>query len=91
VADSKRMETALHRPLCTIELIAEGSAERCPGDECPFWETGCVLDKVEHELTERREVAAFLLGLRRTLQHPELEELDAARAAFHRRLAAGRE
>jgi len=86
------METAQHRPLCTIELIAEGVADRCPEAECPFWEDACVLDKVAHELSERREVAAFLLGLRRRLEHPELiAELDARRAAFHSRLAAGRE
>ena len=32
-----------HRPLCTIELIAEGHAERCPGEQCAFWEHACVL------------------------------------------------
>jgi len=85
------MEGTPHRPLCTIELIAEGSAERCPGADCPFWEEGCVLDKVADELSERREVAAFLLGLRHRLEHPELEEIEAARKTFHRRLAAGTE
>jgi hypothetical protein len=85
------MGAAPHRPLCTIELIVEGTAERCPGAECPYWSEGCILDRVADELSERREVAEFLLGLRRKLEHPELEELDAARAAFHRRLAAGSE
>ena len=85
------METAQHRPLCTIELIAEGVVDRCPEAECPFWDDACVLDKVAHELSERRDVAAFLLGLRRKLEHPELAELDARRAAFQRTLAADRE
>ena len=29
-----------HRQLCTIELIAEGHADRCPGADCAFWEHG---------------------------------------------------
>ena len=57
-----------HRPLCTIELIAEGHASRCPGDDCPFWDHGCVLSRVEIELEGRPEVAELLLGLRRELE-----------------------
>jgi hypothetical protein len=85
------MEAAHHRPLCTIELIAEGVADRCPGAKCPFWDGACVLDKVAHELSERRDVAAFLLGLRHNLEHPELHELEARRAAFQRGPAESKE
>lgn len=57
-----------HRPLCTIELIAEGHAERCPGEECAFWERGCALARVEVELEGRPEVAQLLLDLRREIE-----------------------
>jgi len=57
-----------HRKLCTIELIAEGHAERCPGEDCAFWVNGCVLERVEGELDARADVAAVLLGLRRELE-----------------------
>jgi hypothetical protein len=57
-----------HRPLCTIELIAEGHAERCTGEGCPFWERGCALTRVEAQLDGRPEVAELLLDLRRELE-----------------------
>lgn len=71
-----------HRPLCTIELVAEGHAERCPGEECAFWERGCVLTRVESELHGRPEVAGLLLGLRRELEAGRAVEVDEARARF---------
>lgn len=85
------MDASGHRRLCTIELIAEGRAERCPGGACPFWGEGCVLDNIEHELSERRGLASYLLELRRNLEHARRRELESAGAAFRRRLAAGRE
>ena len=57
-----------HRPLCTIELIAEKHAERCTGEACPFWERGCALTRVEAQLDGRPEVAELLLELRRELE-----------------------
>lgn len=69
-----------HRPLCTIELIAEGHAERCPGTACPFWEDGCSLAHVEGELTGRPEVAQVLLGLRRELERGRAVEIEEARS-----------
>jgi hypothetical protein len=57
-----------HRPLCTIELIAQGHADRCPGEACPFWERSCVLARIEADLDGRPEVAALLLELRRELE-----------------------
>ena len=71
-----------HRPLCTVELIAEGHAERCPGEECAFWERGCVLSRVESELAGRPEVASLLLDLRRQLDAGRQVEVEAARSRF---------
>ena len=59
---------APHRALCTIELIAEGHADRCPGEACAFWRNGCALAGVEAELAGRPEVATLLLELRREVE-----------------------
>ena len=71
-----------HRPLCTIELIAEGHAERCPGEACAFWDRGCVLARVEADLDGRPEVARLLLDLRRELDAGREVELAEARTRF---------
>jgi hypothetical protein len=71
-----------HQPLCTVELIAHGHAERCPGEECAFWERGCVLARVEAELADRPEVAQLLLDLRHELEAGRQVEVEAARARF---------
>jgi hypothetical protein len=71
-----------HRPLCTIELIAEGHADRCPGDECAFWDRGCVLARVESELGGRPEVAQLLLDLRRELEAGRAVEIEEAHSRF---------
>jgi hypothetical protein len=77
--------------LCTIELIAEGHGERCPGEECAFWEHGCVLTRIESDLDSRPEVAALLLELRRELEAGRTVEVAEAQSLFRQRLAAGRE
>jgi hypothetical protein len=69
-----------HRQLCTIELIAAGHAERCPGEDCPFWEQSCVLSRVEEELDARPGVAALLLELRRELEAGHEVAVDPVRA-----------
>ena len=69
-----------HRQLCTIELIAEGHAERCPGAECVFWESGCALARIETALDGRPEVAQILLDLRREIEAGRSIEVDVARA-----------
>src|SRR5262245_31850106 len=66
--EPRAMHEEAHRPLCTIELIAEGHAERCPGEECAFWERGCALARVEGQLGGRPEVARVLLDLRREIE-----------------------
>jgi len=81
----------IHKPLCTIELIAEGHADRCPGADCAFWSNGCVLTRVEAALDGRPDVAELLLGLRREIESGREVEVGEARAQFHKRLAAGRE
>jgi hypothetical protein len=68
-----------HRKLCTIELIAEGHAERCPGEACAFWRDGCVLEAAEDALEGRPEVAALLLQLRHEIESGAALPLDAAR------------
>jgi hypothetical protein len=79
-----------HLPLCTVELIAEGHADRCPGEDCAFWEQGCVLTRVQADLDARPAVARFLLELRRELEAGRAVSVADASAAFHRRLSAGR-
>lgn len=71
-----------HHQLCTIELIAEGHAERCPGEGCPFWERGCALTRIEYELNGRPEVAKLLLDLRRELEAGRAVEIEEARSRF---------
>jgi hypothetical protein len=73
---------AEHRQLCTIELIAEGHANRCPGEECAFWDRGCALARIETELGERPEVAQILLDLRRELEAGRTVEIDEAHSRF---------
>ena len=71
-----------HRQLCTIELIAEGHAERCPGEACAFWDRGCALTRIEYELDNRPEVAQILLGLRRELEAGRAVEIEEAHSRF---------
>lgn len=71
-----------HRQLCTIELIAEGHAERCPGQDCAFWDRGCALTRVEYELGGRPEVAQILLDLRRELESGRDVEVEEAHSRF---------
>jgi hypothetical protein len=71
-----------HRPLCTIEMIAQGHAARCPGEECAFWDRGCVLSRIELELEGRPEVAQLLFDLRGELESGRTVELDEARSTL---------
>jgi hypothetical protein len=74
--------TEEHRQLCTIALVAEGHAERCPGEECAFWEKGCALARVETQLEGRPDVARLLLDLRREIEAGRRVEVEEARALF---------
>ena len=71
-----------HVQLCTIALIGEGHAERCPGADCAFWERGCALARIETELDGRPEVARLLLDLRREIEAGRAVELEQARSAL---------
>jgi hypothetical protein len=68
-----------HRQLCTLELVAEGHADRCPGAACAFWESGCALARIEAELDGRPEVAQLLLDLRREIESGREVDVAAAR------------
>jgi hypothetical protein len=76
-----------HNPLCTLELVAEGHAERCPGLDCPFWERECVLARVEDEIGGRPEVAGILLDVRRALEAGRPLTVAEARARLAGALA----
>jgi len=71
-----------HRQLCTIELIAQSHADRCPGEECAFWEHGCALTRIEYELEGRPDVAGLLVDLRRELEAGRQIEVDELRTQF---------
>ena len=71
-----------HRQLCTIELIAEGHAERCPGEECSFWQGGCALARIEYELDGRPDVARLLVDLRRELEAGREIDVQDLRSHF---------
>ena len=71
-----------HRHLCTIELIAEGHAERCPGEACVFWEHGCALTRIEYELEGRPDVARLLVDLRRELESGRELDVDEVHSRF---------
>jgi hypothetical protein len=77
---------ASHRQLCTIELVAEGHADRCPGEECVFWDSGCVLTRIECELEGRPDVARLLVELRSELAAGKKIETDDLRSRFARLL-----
>ena len=71
-----------HRPLCTIALIAEGHVERCPGEDCAFWDRGCALARIESDLSGRPEVAQLLLDLRRELEAGRAVSIEEAHSRF---------
>lgn len=71
-----------HRQLCTIELVAEGHANRCPGEDCAFWDRGCALARIEGELDGRPEVAQLLISLRRELESGRSIDIEDARSRF---------
>lgn len=72
--------------LCTIELIAEGHASRCPGEACAFWHDGCVLQAVEDELQASPAAAELLLHLRREIEGGVEIPVERARARLREAL-----
>lgn len=63
-------------------MIAEGSAARCPGEPCAFWEHGCALSRIEAELDGKPDVARLLLDLRGALEAGDTAGLDEARVTL---------
>ena len=78
-----------HRQLCTIELIASGHAERCPGEACVFWEHGCALTRIEYALEGRPDVAQLLVDLRRELESGRALDVDEVHSRFSHILNEG--
>ena len=65
---------------CAIQKTL-GVTEQCPGPECPFWEiadgatpAGCFVHRRFPVDLNNREVAAWLLGLRRALERNQIDE-----------------
>ena len=53
----------------TCHLLAElDILEPCPGDQCPFWDETCQLEKLHSELGTNPVLVQFLLGLREKLE-----------------------
>jgi hypothetical protein len=75
--------------LCTIELIAEGHADRCPGESCAFWHDGCVLEAVESDLQEQPQVAELLVSLRREVEEGARVPVAVARERLRAALSEG--
>jgi len=59
---------------CTIEK-AIGNSEQCPGEACPFWERGsCLLTRRLGGELKKRDIAAWLVGVRRALEEMRTSE-----------------
>jgi hypothetical protein len=72
-----------------------GHAEVCPEEGCPFWTPGveerqghCAFDGLD--LNGRKDLAGWLLDLRRELEEKGEAESDVVRSRFYRRLNDGR-
>jgi hypothetical protein len=78
---------------CTLRLAADGRAEPCPGELCPFWEpggavarSGCVIDRLGFDV-RRPDLAALLLQTRECLERArDAAEAEAAHREFARRV-----
>lgn len=83
-------ESALDPRLCRLKAEL-GHAETCPEGRCAFWEPGgavldgrCALEGID--LTGRRDVAAWLLRVRRQLEAVGAGEIPRAREERARRV-----
>lgn len=47
---------------------AFGREEICPGEACGLWDDGCTIAALKPDLSEHRELAAYLLELREQLE-----------------------
>ena len=90
-AAQNKIEAAAMRQMesrnCHLRLAAEGTAEPCTGEQCPFWEPGgvvlesrCFIETLGVEV-KKPDVAGYLLDVRMT---NEAAQDRAAREAAHR-------
>jgi hypothetical protein len=56
------------RPATCHLLAAVDIAERCPGEQCPFFEETCLLTEVRPQLATNPALVQFLLGIREKLE-----------------------
>jgi hypothetical protein len=81
------MTTRQTTRLCSLEA-AVGTAEACPEDACPFWETGgaafagCAFERLG--LSADADLASWLLEIRERLEATSsAEDERVLRSAFH--------
>lgn len=80
--------------LCRLQESL-GHVEVCPEQGCPFWTSGaeerqghCAFDRID--LNDRRDLAGWLLDLRRELENQGDAQTDVIRSRFYQRLNDGR-
>jgi len=56
------------RPVTCHLLAAVDILERCPGEQCTFFEDSCQLVHLRADLSTNGELVQFLLGLRERLE-----------------------
>jgi len=78
---------------CTLRSAAEGQAEPCPGERCPFWEAGgavaeagCLIERLGVDVRSR-DMAVYLLETRSCLERArDLRGAEVAHREFSRRV-----
>ncbi len=56
------------RPGSCHLLSAVDLEEPCPGQQCPFWDEGCLLMGLRSDMSVNPALVRFLLGLREDLE-----------------------
>lgn len=70
--------------LCALQYHAD-RIEACPGADCPFWDEGCILERLDLDLDVRPELAHALLQVRRRVEQAvTAEDEEGARSLFYR-------
>ena len=73
--------------LCRLQDAA-GRVEACPGESCPFWDSGqgaCIFVPLAADVSGRPDLAQYLLELRRALDEtPDAPDDAGGRTLFYR-------
>jgi hypothetical protein len=70
--------------LCALQYHAD-RIEACPEADCPFWDDGCLIERLDLDLEARPELAHALLQVRRRVEQAvTAEDRDGARSLFYR-------